>query len=240
LTQQSTWFVELTGDRQDLRDIAQRGLSAGLHIVDPDAKAILDIPNFDRSADPSVVFRAAEEEVRILNGLGWVFLRNWRGFEVAGLRSREPGKPPTSFILPKGIPSGERFGVAGASVPGEPPDRRVSSPVERAYSLSRSDEDIRKLLRLLGTDPLDYRQLYVVYEVVEIACQGIDGVLKLRVASKAQLRQFKQTANSVAALQDESQHGRESTEPPDNPMPLEEAEVLIRELASVWINEKAG
>ena len=241
MTHYSIWFLELTGNSHDLLEITHLGESTGVNVVERDGKFILEIPQFDRAADPDTVLGAAEEDIRFLNGLGQVFLQNWRGFGAAALRRRERDKPPTSFIMPEGIPSGERFGLPMVSVEGEKAGSGASlTIIQAAGALSRADADVSKLLRLLGTTVLDYRQLYVAYEVIEHACSGIDGVVKLRVASKSRIRRFKRTANSVAVLGDEARHGKESTNPPSNPMSIKEALVLIRELSSAWISTKAG
>ena len=53
--------------------------------------------------------------------------------------------------------------------------------------------------------------------------------------SKAELKRFKRTANSVGAVGDEARHGKENTEPPPNPMALREAESLILKLVRDWL-----
>jgi len=47
-------------------------------------------------------------------------------------------------------------------------------------------------------------------------------------ASKADLKRFPHTSNSVGATDDEARHGREIQQPPRNPMTLRDARVSHR------------
>ena len=66
----------------------------------------------------------------------------------------------------------------------------------------------------------------------------MDALIGTGWISHADAKRFKHTANSVAILGDAARHGAESTNPPKQPISLEEARNLISKLVRDWIASK--
>jgi len=112
------------------------------------------------------------------------------------------------------------------------------TPAEKAINTAGREQPVEKVLRMYGSSDLNYRDLYVIYEVVEDDLGGIDAAAGVSGINKTDLKRFKHTANSVAVLGDAARHGAESTDPPKQPMALEQARTIIDKLVRAWIGSK--
>ena len=102
--------------------------------------------------------------------------------------------------------------------------------------MALADQNAERALRIFGRDDADYRDLYHVLEIAEAAVGNrlfSDGTV-----TKAEIRRFKHTANSVHALGDAARHGHESTNPPSAPTPFDEAQALIQRVLSAWLGAR--
>lgn len=89
------------------------------------------------------------------------------------------------------------------------------------------NDSVAKVLRLYANTPPTWNNLYRIFEVVEQDVGGRKYIEQQGWATDKSLERFKRTANSVSAIGDEARHGKESTQPPSNPMTLPEAKSLI-------------
>ena len=87
--------------------------------------------------------------------------------------------------------------------------------------------------------PDDWRQLYVVYEVIEHHVKDQSRIERLGLATRGQIRRFKGTANSRRVLGDAARHGK-PLPPPSNPMSFEEARTFILRLVTEWLRWKTN
>src|SRR5699024_4338714 len=103
--------------------------------------------------------------------------------------------------------------------------------------LGINDEAVAKVLRLL-TNSLDWVGLYRIYEVIESDIGGLDALVSTGWATKARVKLFKHTSNSPGAIGDDARHGKESSQPPSQPMHLHEARNLVESLINPWLKSK--
>jgi hypothetical protein len=96
----------------------------------------------------------------------------------------------------------------------------------------------RKCGLLANRDAVTWVGLYRIHEVVEHDVGGREALIKLGRVSKQQLKRFTHSSNSVAAAGDQARHGKEITQPPKNPMSLEEAKAFVMGLLTAWFNSK--
>lgn len=120
---------------------------------------------------------------------------------------------------------------AGNDEPPPPPP----PPGQVALAASAGHSDAQDALRLLGTGPLDWVNLYRILDYVRSAFGGIDGIEKAGLAAKSDLKRFTHTANSKTAAGDDARHGPTAQAPPKNPMTLDEARTLIRSILKGWL-----
>lgn len=110
-------------------------------------------------------------------------------------------------------------------------------PIMEWLAVGLSDDSVGKILRLLGQEQ-NWVELYRIFEVIEHDMGGIENIVESDLSSKGQLKLFKHTANSPGAAGDDSRHGKETTRPPKDPMPISEARALIQALVFQWLRRK--
>lgn len=99
---------------------------------------------------------------------------------------------------------------------------------------------VANALRIFGTRPLTWTNLYNVYELVreDVGGHTID---KLGWASARELGRFRMTANDPTIIGDEARHGgakKIQWGTSSKPMPHDEAKDLVRRLLRCWIDSK--
>ena len=91
---------------------------------------------------------------------------------------------------------------------------------------------------MLGADAHDWVGLYRLYEVIEADVGGEDKIVKAGWTTKKAIGRFTRTANSPDAIGDAARHGKQSGEPPPNPMDLSEAISLVKVILHNWLRTK--
>jgi hypothetical protein len=101
-----------------------------------------------------------------------------------------------------------------------------------------SDPAVNRVLGLSGKEPKDWVNAYRIFEVIENASGGIDGIAAHGWASKADIRRFKHTANSPDAIGDNARHGELACDPPRNPMSEAEASAFLTKIVGSFLHSK--
>jgi hypothetical protein len=118
-------------------------------------------------------------------------------------------------------------------------ETRPTDEVSKWVRLGLSEDSIKKVFRLFGSERHSWVNLYRIFEVIEADIGNAKNLMRRDWASASAVTRFKRTANSVAAVGDEARHGKESTTPPKNPMTLSEARSFIETIMHHWLNERA-
>lgn len=107
----------------------------------------------------------------------------------------------------------------------------------RYLKVANQDPDVADALRALGQpDPLDWYDIYKVWEIVEHAVGGSGQVQKMGWATKADINRLTASANHPGISGDEARHARYKGSPGANlSMTMREAESLVRRLVAKWI-----
>jgi hypothetical protein len=102
--------------------------------------------------------------------------------------------------------------------------------------LARGDEAVSRALRVFAQGSVRWGDLYHAFEIVQASVGG--RMFDYGWISRQEANLFTWTANSPAVLGEQARHGHEQTEPPANPMAEDEAQQLIRDLVSRWLDWK--
>lgn len=233
------WKAGIDGHLFDLETLSEL-FSAGDPLVAQDASggyyvesATLQDPNGQNDVN------AAQALVRRINGIA---------------RAADGGYQPVSltgrYIAPDGSVSAVVHGVTavarlrgkaalvvidsnGNPVPNQPP-----APKGPRYAkLANQDLDVADALRVLGQpDPLDWYDIYKVWEIVEHAAGGARQVEKRGWAKKADTDRLTASANHPGISGDKARHARmKGTPGADRSMTMQEADGLVRRLVANWI-----
>ena len=102
---------------------------------------------------------------------------------------------------------------------------------------SVNDDNVAQALRLLKTHPEDWTQLC---NIVEIVKDNIGAAVPTDWASRNILRRLSRTAQHSETAGDTARHVRHPSEPSETPMPISEAQTVIRSLLIHWVRNMAA
>jgi len=178
---------------------------------------------------------AAQALLRRVNGIARAADQSFRPVRLRGRYTAPDGT--TSVVIFADVAEGRSRAFAGTVLingvaPPEPPPKGP-----RYARLADQDADVADILRVLGQpDPLDWYDVYKVWEIVEHAVGGAKQVVARGWASKADAERFTASANHPGISGDEARHARMKGAPgADRTMLMSEADSWIRRLAATWI-----
>jgi hypothetical protein len=236
------WEVQLTGDNADLQMLAEAFTSPDCRIEIRTEESVISSTDFDPLVSAGEVREMAKEIARALSGSSRLVLGSRRQLEVGAVyQVRDDGKrnitvfPEPGVLHLRGMP----VTLSVTRSDGQVEVNRPADPITEWLPLIQRDPLVAKALRLRDEHSLNWVELYRIYEVIE-SDVGSSQMIKLGWITKARLKQFTHTANSVAAAGDASRHGRERTAPPPTPLPLREGRALIDVLLLAWLTWKVS
>jgi len=113
-----------------------------------------------------------------------------------------------------------------------------ADPIHDWINVAQGNVNVAKVFRLLSNFGYDWVNLYRIYEVVEDDVGGSSKIAQGQWTTETAIERFKHTANSIGAIGDEARHGKETTQPPKNPMTFSEAKSLIETILHNWLRSK--
>lgn len=205
--------------------------------------SFLWMPHFDAlsSADELMNLRSALSEIIG----GWVKCHNERSetmrptavLEVAGEKKTltlDFVRPYAADALPND-PKVRTQDVSDDAIFSPPPNPGGDeSLLSRIVRTALIDTDVRAVLKLLSQHRKSWVELYRIYEKIAGPLGGDQEVRSLGWASRESIRKFKHTANSPGAVGDLARHGHLSSDAPNEPMSLVEAQLFIRSIVTRW------
>jgi hypothetical protein len=178
---------------------------------------------------------AAEALVRHMNGAARA---TYRGFRPVH-RGQYTAPDGTVHIVAKGgISLRAQENEAFDTVEPVRPEVPGASRGSRYLKLAEQDEGVATALRILGRpEPLDWYDLYKVWEIVEHAAGGIPQVVARGWATKADIERFTASANHPGISGDNARHAwlKGKTPGQNRVMPIAEGSVFVRQLTANWI-----
>lgn len=232
------WLVELKGDRSDLEYLCALP-SQRWKVTEQGGRHYLKSTVFDSPTDARDVLADASRTLDVMNGVARLVFPNFEGAKVNSIARVEENGRCTQFIMPTGTRSAERSGIptvviSGGHEPPEPP----SIPGSKWIEIAQKDESVATALALYGGLEHNWRNLYVVLEVIEDALGGNRLLINKGWAPQGEIERFKHTANSFRALGRQARHGITKWDPPRSPMSFNDAQSLIRNILYKWLCSK--
>jgi hypothetical protein len=115
------------------------------------------------------------------------------------------------------------------------PKPPTAPPAPAYISLAAGNGDVAEVLQLMAKpDGPSFSDLYKIHEIVEHTGHGKAAMQDAGI-SKATMSRFTRTANHQAASGSESRHARSSEQPPKDPMTVDGARTMIRQLVAAWL-----
>ncbi|MFH1893525.1 MAG: hypothetical protein ABIK83_12695 [Candidatus Zixiibacteriota bacterium] len=234
------WEVDVLGDQTDLRLLQKAFSSDEFYLSEENGKFVLWSRAFEDLNDADAVRTRAAELVASLSGASRALLGAQQSLTVGGVTLvREDGtknyflvvEPATMRI--RGMPVTLRVTRADGTVEEQHP----ADPVREWLDVAVRNPAVAKALRLRDRGGLDWVELYRLYEVIESDTPQSE-IVRSAWATKGEIRRFKHTANSPAALGDHARHGKERNLPPNDPMDHSCARSLVGRILEQWISAK--
>lgn len=235
-----TWKVRLVGDPHDLNEL-QQSFSEDLIFIEsgPNNEYYLVADSFQGCADENEVFEAASQLIALISGASRLALGgNIPITQSETVKVNENGTESAFMHIHDTIHVRDSFHISVTDDEGNVVQEiKPADDVPTWVALGMNNEAVAKVFRLL-TQPLDWVGLYRIYEVIESDMGGLDSLVAMGWAAKSRVKLFKHTSNSPGAIGDDARHGKESSQPPPQPMHLHEARNLIESLINPWLKSK--
>lgn len=235
------WFVQLTGERFDLEELSKALNSPELCVTQEGKDFILKSTEFKFLKDADDVRNKAREILSLINGAARLTLGMQKSLAVTRVVNvRDDGtRQITGFVsISETINPRDKVSISTITTNGIVQEIHQVGPIPSWITTAQHDTNIAKALRLFGNENQDWVNLYRIYEVIESDVGGVSNIVDKGWATKKALKRFKHTANSPTTIGDDSRHGKDTTQPPKNPMELSEAKSIIKTLIHNWLNLK--
>ncbi|MCG9115908.1 hypothetical protein LH428_08605 [Laribacter hongkongensis] len=234
------WQVRLAGQQHDLAELSRSLCSETLSLVkDEHGQYYLASTKFDSCGTPDEVLTVSKQLLAVLNGATKLALGGNLGLSESGVLEQKADDTNTfHMFFSDTINVRASFDLSITDVDGNIIEEyKPADPVLKWVTAGLMDDSVGKVFRLFGQEH-NWVELYRIFEVIESDVGGIDEIATIGWAQKGQLKIFKHTANSPGAVGDDARHGKETTEPPKNPMLISEARALIQTLIHHWLRSK--
>jgi hypothetical protein len=227
----SEWLVQLTGDEFELETVTRLFNLPELSIIKEGTEYFLQAEEFGRLSHAHEVYKWAQKMLPFINGSARLQSTGFKEIGIDLIVHLNPdGTRPSQGFLSATIEIRCSVELDTRTSPTQP------TSVEEWVTLTKMDQQVAKALRLLGTREQSWAELYKLYELVHSDVGSkmfVDGW-----ATKKKINLFTHTANSVGAVGDDARHAKEDSAPPSVPMPLSEAETLIKNVVMRWLRSK--
>ena len=242
------WFVCLSGVTFDLKELSKslnndflRIEKYKIHILEnKDINAFrLESELFDSITDYDLLNKKANEIIKRLNGASKLTLNSRKPIVISSIeRINDDGKKEIFMSITETVNVRDSFSISITDINGKTTETHMADPISDWICIASSDNNVAKILCLVGSKQLDWVGLYRIFEVIENDVGKIDNIVDNGWATKASIKRFKHTANSPAAIGDDARHGKEFTSPPAKPMSLSEGKSLVENIIHNWLNSK--
>ena len=230
------WFFRISGDLEMLMEIEDSLEAIGLYRFKENGEWLWTSPRFEPLTEAHDVLVCAKELISVVRGAIYLTFGSADPIAVNGILRAQRQKPPVQFIFPDSAVAQARAGMPTIARESDAHSGKEEKLIYKFLAAAEESESMKRVFRLVGSKPLDWSNLYRIFEIVSA---DVDVKISVRGwASESDIRLFKHTANHPAAVGDEARHGVMPAEPPSEPMKLAEAEVLIRNIVESWIRGK--
>jgi hypothetical protein len=222
------WLARLEGDEHALDLLTEYLEGTNYRVIKEESRYYLRIGDHPDNTEPTVLHETASRSIELLNGAAKLYFGQFRGV--------------TSHVVVRVLEDGVKEGFGFLTLPERsftltlPPI--PDATLETWMSAGTQDDSVARALTLYGGLDHNWKNLYMVFEVVEEDTGGEQELIKTGWTSR-DIKTFKRTANSFRAIGREARHAKSKYKPPSLPMSLKEAQELIREILQKWLKSKS-
>jgi hypothetical protein len=235
------WEIVLGGPEPILEELAHAFTAGPTRILRTGDGFVLKDATFADLIDASQVRERATVILQSLSAISRLLLQGTESLRINSVVEVRPdGTRNISIEVGSAVLkiSGGLVSVQLARADGSIEVRRPSDPAAAWLAKAITTPEAARALRLRDKQDLSWADLYRLFEVIQGAVGGTQVLIDRGWASRAQIRRFKHSADSVTAAGDQARHGVEATAPPADPMSISEARSLIDILLVRWLGHR--
>lgn len=236
------WKVQLDGNSGDLKNLVESFTGPDITVIHEGDGFLLWSAAFSDDDDANAIKEKANAIIARLNGACLLGLSSLQQIQLGpAYEYGDDGKRKTIVAFMEPARLGFRVLQPTVRITRQDGTVEVSHPadgVQRWTALAGHDLNVDKVLRILATHLLDWRNLYFVYEVINKDVKR-GGIVSRGWATEKSLNLFKRTANHPESAGLDARHGVSNQQPPKNPMSISDARLLIRSIAVAWLSQKS-
>ena len=214
------WLVQIKGDLYDLKVLSKFFNSPELCIMQERKTFLMKSTNLNSLKKANDVRKNACKIISLINGAG-LPIRVRPLLEVGKIyRVLENGKreacTTSSSSMSDGMLLDGNVYVEVVKSTGSVQKVQLGNLIQKWVKIAQHDQNVDRVLSFLGTDNLDWKNLYCIFEVIESDVGGISKITSNGWAPKKSIKLFTQTAQSYDAIGIEARHGKHII-PPRSP-----------------------
>jgi hypothetical protein len=226
------WWIEVEfTSNVDLIILEKAVMGSEIRLIELKECFYVEDPRIPDSVNFGEAFRLAERLIPQLNGAVQVLCPPFQKARlVALIELLEDGTGRGITEADVTVHGTLDFPVIGTFIDGP------RAPINSVLPLWKGDSNIEEALHYLGADGNVWSNLYKASEIVEDSIGGDSRLLfENGWCSRSEWRRFRRTANHQEAIGHFSRHARERSEPPPDPMTVNEAKAFVIELVRAWV-----
>lgn len=238
------WKIGLSGDPLVLDAIATADEHGFRHVELLDGKYLLNARLFQGCTTADQARQKAREVLFELNAYAANFLGAKKKISCAEVRSIQPdGSKIAHLMVQESIESSATLAEvviqdADGTIHRSTPKPPKAPDLHRWMRLMKSDDNVRKVERLLAEQAHDWVNLYRVMEVIENDVGGQNELIRQGYTDKRSRSRFGHSSNHPEAAGDLARHGHNKVQAPSDPMTLHEAGSYVHQIRRRWLQQK--
>lgn len=219
------WLIELEGTEEDLQLLARFLSTDKLQMVQEDDAIMLKVPSLGQEDQPATIFDDVKDLLESINGAAKVFYPKFMGISFNKIIAVDDGGKQTTHVLLTAPQSDYQFFAFKQN------DDRLS----RWIDASLQDEMIARAFSIYGSLEHNWKNLYMVVEVIEEDLGGEGSLIKSGITSRNKLKRFKSTADNYLVVGKEARHASTKWDSPSKPMNINEGREYVGNLLRSWL-----
>ncbi len=222
------WRVKVSGNESILDDLSRSSISSEWIIVkEADGEYYLKSFEFESMTEEEDIRHRSIEIINILNGIGKLIINNFEPIQLDYVTEYRDDGLWSSYVV-----SDATLNYSAPSGFITPLDPLIT---ENCIKKAQRNEAIKKALESYGSQEHNFINLYKILGKVKDDVGGETELINKGWVNKAEIKRFKQAAQSEAAIGAEARHGSSKYNPPPKPMSLREARYLLQVILQKWI-----
>ena len=222
------WLVEINGDPFDVDEFPFWFPNGDAYAIAENGKFFLTGELFDALTEPSQVHETAEQIADEYFAVICLLQHGLKKPSIGNVFRETDDGVRHGFAILSGVASGRSKARGTLTVAGEQEAKSKPTQAQELLAASRSNRHLQVAVSLVAIPGATWPHLYRSLEEIE-HCLG-KKVNEAGLCSGNQRERFTRTANSAEASERDARHRLGKFDPPQDPMPLQEARRFISQV----------